>query len=391
MSQPLTNAQIFKAIGLDDSVNPTSKYTLMICAHVLMDWKERAAHLSADQIATASSQSSRQVKRHLKALVEAGWLTRHAEVRGPGLHHKSHTTLNQDKVRAILSGAHDVTELVKPDVTELVSTPPQAVTELVSPDVTELVSPDVTELVKPDVTELVDTKSVTPPVTELVSSDVTELVKPLPKVSHISISLNNNNQSIINREEPEDRMDPTREDYLQEGWVWCERCKAWTPKDEPHFYPNTDIECSEAQPTPEQVKAMEWDQAWGKHSPEVEEPVERRDGFIYYLNEIPDELTYKREVMRVIDHYDRYDVRLLLWNRREGDALFTRMMRELIAPRSCIEWVTIQAGGEISSATEPPPPKPSKTYTVTVDQQRKIKEIDQAWMTGATNGGNDSW
>ena len=356
MSQPLTNAQIFKAIGLDDSVNPTSKYTLMICAHVLMDWKERAAHLSADQIAAASSQSSRQVKRHLKALVEAGWLTRHAEVRGPGLHHKSHTTLNQDKVRAILSGAHDVTELVKPDVTELV-----------------------------------DTKSVTPPVTELVSSDVTELVKSLPKVSHISISLNNNNQSIINREEPEDRMDPARDDYLQEGWVWCERCKAWTPKDEPHLYPNTDIECSEAQPTPEQVKAMEWDQAWGKHSPEVKEPVERRDGFIYYLNEIPDELTYKREVMRVIDHYDRYDVRLLLWNRREGDALFTRMMGELIAPRSCIEWVTIQAGGKVSSATEPPPPEPSKTFTVTVDQQRKIREIDQAWMTGATNGGNDSW
>jgi hypothetical protein len=38
----LTNAQIFKAIGLDDSVKPMPKYTLLICAHVLMDWKHGA-------------------------------------------------------------------------------------------------------------------------------------------------------------------------------------------------------------------------------------------------------------------------------------------------------------------------------------------------------------
>ena len=96
----LTNAQIFKAIGLDDSVNPSSKYTLLICAHVLMDWKAWSGHISADQLAAATNQSSRGVQRHLKTLVEAGWLFRHAEVRGPGLHHKASFTAEQQVCEA---------------------------------------------------------------------------------------------------------------------------------------------------------------------------------------------------------------------------------------------------------------------------------------------------
>ena len=69
----------------------------------------------------ATNQSSRGVQRHLKTLVEAGWLFRHAEVRGPGLHHKSFTILNQDKVREVLKRSRDTTELVKPDTTDLVN------------------------------------------------------------------------------------------------------------------------------------------------------------------------------------------------------------------------------------------------------------------------------
>ena len=387
----MKEADIRKAIGLDTTLTTSQKYTLIMLL-TRLDWDTWTGNVSARDIAKVSSQGERQVKRHLSGLKSSGWLERLSEKRAdtPMINHKADTRLNVELAKSIL------------DISTQTSPPTPIKGE---GGVTCDTSDDNDTSGNNDTGDTNDTSD------DNDTGGVSDVTQGGCQYSHrgsgesdtggVSISTHNNNsyqlfnnsynQSKINLLKQEDRMDPTREDYLQEGWVWCERCKAWTPKDEPHFYPNTDIECSEAQPTPEQVKAMEWDQAWGKHSPEVEEPVERRDGFIYYLNEIPDELTYKREVMRVIDHYDRYDVRMMLWNRREGDALFTRMMRELIAPRSCIEWVTIQAGGEVSSATEPPPPKPSQTYTVTVDQQRKIKEIDQAWMTGATNGGNDSW
>ena len=229
--------------------------------------------------------------------MEAGWLTRHAEVRGPGLHHKSHTTLNQDKVRAILSGSQDVTELVSPDVTKLVS---------------------------PDVTELVDAKSVTPPVTELVSSDVTELVNPLPKVSHISISLNNNNQSKINLPEEEAEMNPPRADHLHPGWIYCDRCHQLVKMDEPHLYPMSNTPCTAEAHDPEQAKIKEWDLAWGRHELEVKPSVERQDGFIYFLDEITSELDYKREVLRVVNHHERKDVRLCCGTGQTGTHYFRR-------------------------------------------------------------------
>ena len=187
-------------------------------------------------------------------------------------------------------------------------------------------------------------------------------------------------------------MNPPHEDYLQPGWVWCERCHQHVPKDEPHLYPMSKLPCVEEAHDPEQARISEWDLAWGKHEPEVKPPVERQEGFIYFIDEITSELDYKREVLKVVNHHERKDVRLCLWNRSDGDALFQKMMRELIAPRSAIDWVTIQMGGQVERATPPPPPEPSKVWTVTVDQQRKIREADQAWMNGSTNnGGSDSW
>ena len=327
----LTNAQIFKAIGLDDSVKPMPKYTLLICAHVLMDWKTWSGQISADQIALASHQSSRQVKRHLKSLVEAGWLTRHAEVRGPGLHHKSSTFLNQDKVRLILERSHDVTEKVSHDVTERVNT--------------------------------------------------------LPKMSHISISLNNSNQykSIEVEPEPEPRV---KRGLLEDGFEWCERCKRHVSMDEPHTYPHSKLICSDEEPTPEQVKALEWDGAWG--APEVKVSSEVKRGDLFYFDEIHDELNYKREVLDILNDYGRHDVRLCLWNRQDGDKLFKEMMEAKVAPRSVIDWVTVYYGGEATGDT-PSKPKPPTSFKVTVDQQRKILEADQAWMSGATNGDSNAW
>ena len=355
----LTNAQIFKAIGLDDSVKPMPKYTLLICAHVLMDWKTWSGQISADQIALASHQSSRQVKRHLKSLVEAGWLTRHAEVRGPGLHHKSSTFLNQDKVRLILERSHDVTEKVSPDVTDLVSA-----------------------------------QNVTTTVTEKVSHDVTERVNTLPKMSHISISLNNSNQykSIEVEPKPEARV---KRGLLEDGFEWCERCKRHVSMDEPHTYPHSKLICSDEEPTPEQVKAMEWDQAWGVHQEQVTKPepkamIERREGNLYFIDEIHDELDYKRQVLKVVGQPDTQLIRDALWT-RQGDHLYQQMKDELIAPRSAIDWVMIQAGREVTEPTPPPPPEPSKVRTVSVEEQIRIRQIDQAWLTsGQTNNGDSN-
>jgi hypothetical protein len=403
----LTNAQIFKAIGLDDSVNPSSKYTLLICAHVLMDWKAWSGHISADQLALATNQSSRGVQRHLKTLVEAGWLFRHAEVRGPGLHHKSFTILNQDKVREVLKRAHDTTELVKPDTTELVSVSPKVsstswstdTTELVKPDTTELAdakndTPDTTELVKPDTTELVRpalietelTKSVVVDTTELAIT-TTELVSDSPNLSYISIHSNNTQYKPIEPEpEPEPRV---KRGILEDGFEWCERCKQNVSMDEPHTYPHSTLICSDDQPTPEEVsKAMEWDRAWG--APEVKVSSEVKRGDLFYLDEIHDELNYKREVFDILNDYGRHDVRLCLWNRQDGDKLFKEMMEAKIAPRSVIDWVTVYYGGEATGDT-PSKPKPPTSFKVTVEQQQKILEADRAWlMNGQTNNGDSN-
>jgi hypothetical protein len=396
----LTNAQIFKAIGLDDSVNSSSKYTLLICAHVLMDWKAWSGHISADQLAAATNQSSRGVQRHLKTLVEAGWLFRHAEVRGPGLHHKSFTILNQDKVREVLKRARDTTELVKPDTTDLVnamakvsstSTSPDT-TDLVKPDTTDLVNtkidtPDTTELVKLDTTELVKpavtdvelTKSVVVDTTELVNT-TTELVNGLPNLSYISID-SNNNQSSLNTEveqEPEAREESSELYWEYErGSIWCDRCKQHVPNDRPHTYPHSKLICSDQEPTDKTLERA-WDDAWSKHEPE---PIteELRDG-LWYVSRIDDRLAYRQEVHRQVKHHKRYDVRdaLLI-----GDELFNKMTQELIAPQSAIDWVTLQASGHLPSISTPAaPPKASNVYTVTAEQQQRMKEIDRAWATG---------
>ena len=330
MSKALTNAQIIKAIGLDESINSTAKYTLIICVHVCMDWSSWSAAISADQIAEASAQSSRQVKRHLKSLIESGWLTRSAEVRGPGLHHKSYTRLNLSKVREVLDHA----------VTDLVRAPDHDVTDLVNGsdhDVTDLVS-------RPSWS----TNYVTPTVTDLVSHDVTDLVETLPKVSHSSISLNYTNQSLSNLSDAEPSQDSVREREAE-----------------------LDAE--------EQARADIWDQLMPEPEPITEELI----GSIWVVSRIDDELAYKREIMRQIEHHERWDIKRALWNRQEGDQLFAQMRAELIAPRSAIDWVTTQAAGHPPAISTPaaPPPKP-KTYTITLSDVERRKQIDKAWAEG---------
>lgn len=115
--------------------------------------------------------------------------------------------------------------------------------------------------------------------------------------------------------------------------------------------------------------------------PPPPKPTEELKGDFYILSHINDDLEYKREVYRELTHHKRQDIRDALWA-RGSDELFTKMMGELIAPRSAIDWVTSIASGHKPSISTPPAPPPKPTsWTVTVDQQRKIKEADQAWLS----------
>jgi len=202
----------------------------------------------------------------------------------------------------------------------------------------------------------------------------------------------NTDQSPINTEaeqEPEAREEPSELYWeFERGNIWCDRCKQHVPNDQPHTYPHSKLICSDQEPT-EQVIEKAWDDAWSKHELE---PIteELRDG-LWYVSRIDDRLAYRQEVHRQVKHHKRYDVRdaLLI-----GDELFNKMTQELIAPQSAIDWVTLQASGELPSISTPAaPPKQSNVYTVTVEQQQRMKEIDRAWATGAdhTTKATNGW
>ena len=134
--------------------------------------------------------------------------------------------------------------------------------------------------------------------------------------------------------------------------------------------------------------AETWDDAFSKH--ELEEITEEfRDG-LWYVSRVDDMLEYRREVHRQCTHHNRRDVRdaLLLTG-----GLLPQMARELIAPRSAIDWCTLQAAGELPSVPTPAaPPKPSQVITVTVQDQQRMKEVDQAWSVGSYDmKGDDGW
>ena len=180
-----------------------------------------------------------------------------------------------------------------------------------------------------------------------------------------------------------------REDWLQPGHKFCDRCRRWVKIDEPHTYPHSTKVCTDQEPTAEEVDAaLAWDQAWGKHELE---PIteELRDG-LWYVSRIDDNLQYRQDVHRECTHHRRYDVRdaLLL-----SGGLLPQMMRELIAPRSAIDWCTLQASGELPSISTPAaPPEPSKIITISVEDQQRMKEIDRAWAVGSYDQkGQDEW
>jgi hypothetical protein len=129
----------------------------------------------------------------------------------------------------------------------------------------------------------------------------------------------------------------------------------------------------------EQARADLWDQLMPEPEPITEELI----GSIWVVSRIDDDLAYKREIMRQIEHHERWDIKRALWNRQEGDRLFAQMKADLIAPRSAIDWVTTQAAGHPPAISTPaaPAPKP-KTYTVTLSDVERRRQIDKAWAEG---------
>lgn len=386
-----------RAIGLDETLTTAQKYTLiMLCTR--LDWHTWTGQVSARDIAKVSSQGERQVKRHLASLKKAGWLERLVELRSdtPRLHHKADTRLNVELVKIILDGRPQTAppaEIKPSSVTHDTSGENDTSGESDMGDKSGKGVESVTDVIN-DTSGESDTEGVSDVTLEgchkrhwgSVISDTGGVSLSPPNIN-IDQYNNNNNQSNINSSEPEPEPRVKR-GLLEDGFEWCERCKRHVSMDEPHTYPHSKLICSDEEPTPEQVKALEWDGAWG--APEVKVSSEVKRGDLFYFDEIHDELNYKREVLDILNDYGRHDVRLCLWNRQDGDKLFKEMMEAKVAPRSVIDWVTVYYGGEATGDT-PSKPKPPTSFKVTVDQQRKILEADQAWMSGATNGDSNAW
>ena len=364
-----------RAIGLDETLTTAQKYTLiMLCTR--LDWHTWTGQVSARDIAKVSSQGERQVKRHLASLKKAGWLERLVELRSdtPRLHHKADTRLNVELVQSILDN--------RPQTAPPAEISPVYVTSDTSGE--------------SDTSGVNDMGGVSDVTLEgchkrhwgSVISDTGGVSLSPPNIN-IDQSNINIEQSNINNSEPEPEPEPRlKRGILQDGFEWCERCKRVVSMDEPHTYPHSKLICSEDQPTLEQVKAMEWEGAWG--APEVKVSSEVKQGDLFYFDEIHDELNYKREVLDILNDYGRHDVRLCLWNRQDGDKLFKEMMEARVAPRSVIDWVTVYYGGEATGDT-PSKPKPPTSFKVTVEQQQKILEADRAWLTnGQTNNGDSN-
>ncbi len=351
-----------RAIGLDETLTTAQKYTLiMLCTR--LDWHTWTGQVSARDIAKVSSQGERQVKRHLASLKKAGWLERLVELRSdvPRLHHKADTRLNVELVKSILDGRPQTTpptEIKPSSVISDTSGENDTSGESDMGDKSGKEVESVTNVIN-DTSGESDTGGV---------SDVTlegchkrHWGSVISDTGGVSLSPPNNNidqyninidQPVFNEAEPE--AESTREEE-------------------------------------EELRAAQWDQIMAKAEelppPPPPPTMSQREDGLYILSHINDDLEYRRDVYREITHHKRQDIRDALWA-RGNDELFTKMMGELIAPRSAIDWVTFISSGHKPSVSTPaaPPPKPT-TWTITVDQQQKIKEADSAWLS--TDYGQD--
>jgi hypothetical protein len=340
---PMKEADVRRAIGLDTTLTTAQKYTLIMLL-TRLDWETWTGQVSAHDLATISTQADRQVKRHIAALKRAGWIDRLSNRRPdtPRLNHKADTILNTALVAEILKGS------VKKDTSgESDTSGKKDTSDKVAHQTINVTSGE------NDTSGESDTGVVAKTTLEGCQerhrgsgeNDTGVVAKTPPNINIDQYNINID-QSDINEAAPE--AESTRE-------------------------------------AEEELRAMMWDQIMAKAEelppPPPPPTMSQREDGLYILSHINDDLEYRREVYREITHHKRQDIRDALWA-RGNDELFHKMMGELIAPRSAIDWVTSIASGHKPSISTPPAPPPKPTsWTVTVDQQQKIKEADSAWLS----------
>ena len=293
---------------------------IMLYILTRVDWQSWSGSVSTNDIEQGTRQSARNIKRSLKALADLGYIERDIKRRDDGLHHKA-------SIKVCLSQLGD--RKSPPMVTESHHTEAEGSDRKSPPMVTNW-------------HEGSDRKS---------PGVVTNWPKggdrksPNNNKDQYNININQYN---INSDEAELSSAPVREAEVE-----------------------LDAE--------EQARADLWDQLMPEPEPITEELI----GSIWVVSRIDDDLAYKREIMRQIEHHERWDIKRALWNRQEGDQLFAQMKADLIAPRSAIDWVTTQAAGHPPAISTPaaPAPKP-KTYTVTLSDVERRRQIDKAWAEG---------
>jgi len=312
---------------------------IMLYILTRVDWQSWSGSVSTNDIEQGTRQSARNIKRSLKALADLGYIERDIKRRDDGLHHKA-------SIKVCLSQLGD--RKSPPMVTESHHQASKGSDRKSPPMVTESHHTEA---------EGSDRKS--PPMVtnwhEGSDRKSPGVVTNWPKGGDRKSPNNNKdqyniniNQYNINSDEAELSSAPVREAEVE-----------------------LDAE--------EQARADLWDQLMPEPEPITEELI----GSIWVVSRIDDDLAYKREIMRQIEHHERWDIKRALWNRQEGDQLFAQMKADLIAPRSAIDWVTTQAAGHPPAISTPaaPPPKP-KTYTVTLSDVERRRQIDKAWAEG---------
>lgn len=293
---------------------------IMLYILTRVDWQSWSGSVSTNDIEQGTRQSARNIKRSLKALADLGYIERDIKRRDDGLHHKA-------SIKVCLSQLGD--RKSPPIVTESHHTEAEGSDRKSPPMVTNW-------------HEGSDRKS---PWVVTNWPKGGDRKSPNNNKDQYNININQYN---INSDEAELSSAPVREREAE-----------------------LDAE--------EQARADLWDQLMPEPEPITQELI----GSIWVVSRIDDDLAYKREIMRQIEHHERWDIKRALWNRQEGDRLFAQMKADLIAPRSAIDWVTTQAAGHPPAISTPaaPTPKP-KTYTVTLSDVERRRQIDKAWAEG---------
>ena len=99
------------AIASAQDLNAGEKLTLIMLL-TRLDWQTWEGRVSVRDLSEITAQSERNIKRQLKSVTDKGWITRQAERREDGLHHKAHIKLNQ----RVVTDCHHGSDRLSPQV-----------------------------------------------------------------------------------------------------------------------------------------------------------------------------------------------------------------------------------------------------------------------------------